>query len=266
MDFIASKILFFLVQPSNLIVVTLALGFALAGTERWRRGGRRLATFALATLIVAGFLPVGNMLLAPLEEQFGDRQSEIPTDPVAGIILLGGFEDGWVSAGRGGLAVNEAAERLTEGLRLALHLPTAKVVFTGGVGSLFNRESVEEPVRRFLMDCGIAEDRIVIESTSRNTRENADFTRDLVKPKAGERWVLVTSAYHMPRSVGVFRKAGFDVVPYPVDFRLRDASDVLRPFSSVPDGWKRIDLAVREWLGLLAYWRNGRIEEFLPGP
>lgn len=264
--FVASKILYFFVQPSNLFIVALTLGLALSAGERWRRGGLRLSFVALTALVVTGFLPIGNMLLAPLEERFGERQPEIPSTPVAGVILLGGFEDGWVTAGRGGLAVNESAERLTEVLRLAVRMPDAKIVFTGGVGNLFDRETVEEPVREFFVDVGVPENRLTIETKSRNTHENAEFSRHLLSPKSGQRWVLVTSAYHMPRAVGVFRRAGFDVIPYPVDFRLRDASDVLRPFGSLPDGLKRLDLAVREWIGLVVYWWSGRTDSLLPGP
>jgi uncharacterized SAM-binding protein YcdF (DUF218 family) len=264
MDFAATKIISFFLQPSNLLAATLAIGVALASIERWKRRGLRLSAIALTGLAAAGFLPIGNMLLAPLEERFGERQPETPTGPVAGIILLGGFEDAWVSAGRGGLAVNESAERLTEGVRLALRLPSAKVVFTGGAASLFDRETVEEPVRRYLIDAGVADDRIIVETKSRNTYENAKYTRELLAPTPEQRWVLVTSAYHMPRAAGVFAKAGFSIIPFPVDYRLRDASDVLRPFASFPDGWKRLDLATREWLGLAAYWWNGRIDDVLP--
>lgn len=266
MDFIATKILSTLLQPSNFLTAALALGIALAGFDRWRARGWRLAAISFVALLAAGFLPIGNMLLAPLEERFGERQAEAPSGPVDGIILLGGFEDGRVSAGRGGLGVNESAERLTEGVRLALRLPTAKVIFTGGVSSLFDNETVEEPVRRYLIDAGVAEDRIFIETRSRNTYENAKLTRELVSPTPEQRWVLVTSAYHMPRAAGVFRKAGFVIIPFAVDYRMRDASDVLRTFASLPDGLKRLDLAWREWLGLAAYWWNGRIDTLLPGP
>lgn len=75
-----------------------------------------------------------------------------------------------------------------------------------------------------------------------------------------------TSAYHMPRAVGVFRKAGFAVEPYPVDWRTRGAQDELRPFASVGDGLRRVDTAVREWVGLAVYWLTGRSSELFPGP
>ena len=172
-----------------------------------------------------------------------------------------------MTAGRGGLAVNESAERITEGLRLALKHPEAKVIFTGGVGGLLSKDvEATGPVAQFLKDTGIAPDRIVLEGRSRNTYENAVFTRDIVQPKPGDRWYLVTSAYHMPRSIGLFRKAGFDVTAYPVDFRTRGPEDMTRMFERISGGLMRTDLGANEWIGLLAYRTLGRIDDVFPGP
>ena len=106
----------------------------------------------------------------------------------------------------------------------------------------------------------------LLEDRSRNTIENAVYSKEVARPKPGERWLLVTSAYHMPRAVGVFRKVGFTVEPYPVDWRTRGAQDELRPFASVGDGLRRVDTAVREWVGLAVYWLTGRSSELFPGP
>ena len=105
-----------------------------------------------------------------------------------------------------------------------------------------------------------------MERLSRNTQENAEFSKALVNPKAGERWLLITSAYHMPRSVGLFRKAGFAVEPYPVDWRVGKAADLLTFSSVIVDGLDRTDLAMREWMGLTAYRASGKIDEWFPGP
>ena len=165
------------------------------------------------------------------------------------------------------MAVNEAAERLTEGVRLARRWPQAKVVFTGGVGGLLASGSdAAGPVGRFLQDVGISPQRIVLEPKSRNTHENAKLTYELLSPKPGERWLLVTSAYHMPRSIGVFRAAGFDVTAAPVDYRTRDARDLVRMFPSIPSGLKRLDLGAKEWIGLVGYWFAGRTDALFPGP
>ena len=106
-----------------------------------------------------------------------------------------------------------------------------------------------------------------MERRSRNTAENAEFSKALVAPKAGERWLLVTSAFHMPRSIGLFRKAGFAVEPYPVDWRVGGRDDLFTlPELRRLTGWASVDVGVREWIGLVAYRLTGKIDEFLPGP
>jgi uncharacterized SAM-binding protein YcdF (DUF218 family) len=265
--FTLSKIAFFFLQPSSLMVLALLAGLVLVARGRRPQLGMRLATGGLAALVLAGLLPIGNLLILPLEERFATVAAPKPEDQVAGIILLGGFEDGWVSSGRPGLMLNEAAERLTEGLRLARRLDPVPVVFTGGAAVLLLQGAdAAGPVGAFLKDAGVAAERIVLEGRSRNTHENAVFTRDLVKPVRGRPWVLVTSAWHMPRSVGIFRKAGFDVIPYPVDYRTHGSRDLARPFDRIPAGLERLDLAAKEWIGLVAYRVTGRTDALLPGP
>ncbi len=85
-------------------------------------------------------------------------------------------------------------------------------------------------------------------------------------PRPGLRYLLVTSAYHMPRSVGVFRKAGLDVAAWPVDFRSRGPQDLWRFFDKPSEGLRRVDIIVREWLGLFTYWLGGSTSELYPGP
>jgi uncharacterized SAM-binding protein YcdF (DUF218 family) len=128
-------------------------------------------------------------------------------------------------------------------------------------------EGAEAPYAlRFLRGLGVPPGRLIPEDRSRNTVENAVFSKELAAPKEGERWLLVTSAYHMPRAIGAFRRAGFEVEAYPVDWRTRGAVDALRPFQTVGDGLKRTDTAVREWVGLFVYWLTGRSSELFPAP
>ncbi len=264
MFFVASKVIFFFIQPSNLPFIAFFLGVLLLRKRPiW---SRRLFFAGFAIVVLFGILPGGNILVLPLEERFQTRQAAVPQEKISGIILLGGFEDGPVTVARGGLALNEAAERLTETLRLARALPDAKVIFTGGSGALFGGPDAGAAVQQFFVDAGIAADRIIVEKASRTTYENATLTKVLVNPTAKDRWLLVTSAYHMPRSVGVFRKVGFDVVPYPVDFRTTGWEGAFRPFDSIAAGLQRTDLAAKEWIGLVAYWISGRSSALFPGP
>lgn len=267
MFFPASKIVYFVIQPSSLIALALLCGLLLTAFTARRRLGLVLSFAGLLMLAVAGLSPLGNLLVIPLEERFPPFRAErVPSD-VAGIIILGGFEDTRPTDSRPGLGLNESAERLTEAARLAHAEPRLKVVFTGGVGSLFaGVDSAANSVAAFLDEIGIDPGRIILESRSRNTYENARLTIPLLASKPGERWLLVTSAYHMPRSMGIFRQAGLDVIAHPVDFRTSGPGDATAWFASISDGLRRVDMAVKEWIGLVAYRMAGYTNALFPAP
>lgn len=264
MFFVFSKVVGFFAIPSNFVVSIGLLGVLLWPT-RFGRAGRRLVVASLIALAILGLSPVGNALILPLEQRFPPWDAA--SGPPAGIVVLGGSLSPHVSAGRNAVALNEGAERLTVGAELALRYPDARILFTGGSGALIFEEGAEaEFAMRVFESFGIRRSRVVLEDRSRNTVENALFSKELAQPKAGERWLLVTSAYHMPRSIGIFRKAGFAVEPYPVDWRTSGTEDALRPFPTLSEGLRRTDVAVREWVGLVAYWLTGKSSELFPGP
>src|SRR5215212_2812229 len=264
MFFVLAKVLGFFALPSNILISLGVLGLVLMAT-RFARAGRRLAVTALILLAIVGLTPLGNALILPLEERFPpwDSTRGAPT----GIISLGGALDTVVSEPRDEVALNEAAERMTAIAELARRYPDARIVFSGGSGRIIYDGVTEASLAaRLFASFGIAKERITLEDQSRDTLENARFTKALVQPKPGERWLLVTSAHHMPRSVGLFRAEGFPVEAFPVDYRTRGAIDLLRPFSSVGDGLRRTDTAAREWIGLAVYRLTGRTAEFFPAP
>ncbi len=193
----------------------------------------------------------------------GFRASAAPD----GIVVLGGAVSTDVSAARNEVVLNESAERLTVVADLARRYPNARIVFSGGSGALLFRDGTEaEFALRLFETFGIARERIIAEDQSRNTVENAVFSKKLAEPKPGDTWLLVTSAYHMPRAIGIFRQEGFAVEAFPVDWRTRGKIDALRPFFTLGDGIRRTDTAVREWVGLAVYWLTGQSAELFPGP
>jgi uncharacterized SAM-binding protein YcdF (DUF218 family) len=258
-----SKILGFFALPSNLLVVLALTGILLIRT-RFRRFGQGLLIGAVLLLAVVGIAPVGNALMLPLEERFPkwDAKGGAPH----GIVVLGGAISPDVSAARNDIALNEAAERMTAVAKLAREHPSARIVFTGGSGRLFGGAAEADFVTGLFESFGIPRDRITLESRARNTIENAALTKALVQPKPGERWLLVTSAHHMPRSIGLFRKAGFPVEAHPVDYRTRGKADLAGPLGSIAGGLARTDAALHEWAGLVVYWLSGHTSELFPGP
>ena len=264
MFFYLAKTLWFFAQPSGLLLLLLLTGAALllAGRDRV---GRRLVVASAGLLLFGGWLPVSNWLMLPLEQRFSRADLAGGVD---GIVVLGGGEEARIWAERAGHALNEAGERFTEAVALARRYAKAKVAFTGGAIELLTAPKVgADAARAIFADLGLAEgERLLFERKARDTWENAVLVKALAQPKAGERWLLVTSAWHMPRAIGAFRKAGFPVEPWPVDYRTASLWDALRPFEAPADGLKRFDTALREWVGLVVYRASGRTSALLPGP
>jgi uncharacterized SAM-binding protein YcdF (DUF218 family) len=269
MFFYLAKGVWFLLQPSTLIALLIAYGAILIWTG-WARWGRRFVTIGAILLLLAGLSPLGNALILPLEDRFPRANLDDPPSPT-GFILLGGAEDRLVGTARHAPTLNEAGERLVEAAILARRFPNAKIAFSGGdAGILYKSGSEAQGAQALLTAMGVAQDRLILEANARDTYENAAFLKDELTKQgelgAGKRWVLITSAYHMPRAMGAFRKAGFDVDPWPVDYRTRGETDLTRPFDKVSEGLRRVDVASREWVGLLAYWLSGRSDALFPAP
>lgn len=184
-----------------------------------------------------------------------------------GVVVLGGSISPENSTLRGTAELNASSERLTIVGELARRFPNTRIVFSGGNNNLIENGLSEADVAgRLFESFGVARERIVLEKRSRTTAENASDTRDLVQPKPGEVWLLVTSAYHMPRSIGVFRKLGFAVEPIRSIGARAAGSMPPFPSSRISEGLTRADTAIHEWIGLVAYRLSGRIDECLPGP
>ncbi|GFO83618.1 YdcF family protein [Methyloceanibacter sp.] len=269
MFFYLAKAVWFVLQPSTFIALLIGYGAILIWTG-WARWGRRFVSAGALLLLVAGLSPLGNALILPLEDRFPRADLDRPPPP-AGLIILGGAENRLVGSARKAPTVNEAGERLLEGAILAHRFPEAKVAFSGGdAGILYKSNSEAEGAAAILTQLGVAGDRLILEANARDTYENAVYLKKELeaeaKSGADSRWLLITSAYHMPRSMGAFRQAGFEVEPWPVDYRTRGPADFTKPFDKVSEGLRRIDTATREWVGLLAYWLTGRINVLFPSP
>ncbi|KAB0676669.1 YdcF family protein [Aureimonas leprariae] len=264
MFFVLSKLLWFVVQPLVALALAVLLGAILAAFG-FRTVAALLYGLSALVYVVAMFSPAGLLLVGVLEDRF--PRPSLPAD-VTGIVVLGGSFDTRVAKTRGDAELSEAGDRVMAGMALARRFPNAKVVFTGGVAAVFEDDVSEaEVAQRAFAALGLEPSRLVLEGRARNTAENAAFTKELVQPKPGETWLLVTSAFHMPRSVGCFRKVGFEVVPYPVDYRTPTGSARWRPaWADVTRNADKLQLALREYVGLVGYRLSGKIDELFPAP
>ena len=262
--FFLSKTLGIMLLPSNLLIGVGVVGLFLL-LSRFAQLGRKLTAASVLLLAICGFSPVANLILYPLESRFPPWDSSRAPD---GIIVLGGAIEPDFSAAHSAAVFGASVDRVIAAATLARRYPNARIVFSGGNANLVSSDAAKEadfamPVFESL---GVPKDRLIMERRSRNTYENAEFSKALVSPKRGERWLLVTSAFHMPRSVGIFRKAGFEVEPYPVDWRMGGRDDLLTFSNHFVERLTLVDIAAREWMGLSAYWVTGKTSGFFPGP
>jgi uncharacterized SAM-binding protein YcdF (DUF218 family) len=260
--FVLSKLFWLVMRPATLALLVALFG--LVAVWRGRRCGRWPILAGLGFYAALLLLPLHVLLEMPLENRF-PRPAEPPAR-VDGIVVLGGAVEQDLTEGRGIPALNGAAERMTEPVALMRRYPDARLVFTGGQGALLHGGVTEADVaRRLWTDLGVPPERMIFESASRNTHENAVMSRALAAPRPGETWLLVTSASHMPRSVGVFRRAGWQVVPWPVNYRTGSGFHAWfnAPF---PARLGEFESSVREWIGLFAYRLLGRTDAVFPAP
>jgi uncharacterized SAM-binding protein YcdF (DUF218 family) len=263
MHFILSRALGFLLVPSNSITTIAVVGLLLLVLRR--RSGTAASGVALALLVTASLSPLGNMLLTPLEQRFPGMK--FPDGPIEGIIVLGGSYDTVSHSYESTIVLQEDTKPVSVIPDLARRFSNAKIIFSGGTDDLSGSEVSEANiVKQIFVSWGISADRILIEERSSTTEENARFTAQSTNPSPQSRWLLVTSAYHMPRAMGAFRKAGFSVIAFPVGYRTHGWQDLWWPSSTATDNLRRTDVAVHEWLGLVAYRLSGYSDDWFPGP
>jgi uncharacterized SAM-binding protein YcdF (DUF218 family) len=272
--YILSKVLAFIVQPLAWVLGLLACALILlsrvranplegsAGLKRQKRG-LCLGWTALIILLIAGWQGPAEFALSQLENVYPSiAHQDKELDHYAGFVILGGALDSgrlWTRPGQ--IELNSAAERMTAAVTLIQRHPQFKVIFTGGEGELFGVGPKEaERAKLFFESLSIPADRVLYEGLSRNTHENAVMSAQISGVDIHQPWLLLTSAFHMPRSMAIFKRAGWNVTAYPVDYRAPEEIDWTGfEFSGDISAAKKWQFFLHEALGLIAYRITGKI-------
>lgn len=264
MYFLLSKSLWLIFAPSSFLILCLCIASALIFWGK-RRAGFALGGSALFILTILSFSPVAEKLASVLEDRFPPVQSD--ERPIKGAIILGGGLNMASSVMKGQLVLGAAGDRLLAMADLARRYPQATIVFTGGSGYLAGSTASEaDLIEQHLSRLGIAPGKVLFERASRNTYENAVMTKTIVNPAQGERWLLVTSALHMPRAMGLFRAAGFDLEAYSVDWRTAQGFAGFMSDEPASSRLRLFDSTIREIIGLVAARVTGQSRELFPAP
>ncbi|PCI50452.1 MAG: hypothetical protein COB49_03900 [Alphaproteobacteria bacterium] len=262
-DNLISRTLWMLMQPSNLIFIFTLVSLLLIWRGRRKSGLSILTTcMILYALIMAG--PLTGWLMVPLEKRFSVYTNDVSQGPYSGIIILAGAERLTYSTESNQVNLDGAAERLIEAAKLARAYPDLPVIYCGG-GRIEGMLTEVDIARKFFTEAGIDLSRIRFDDQSYNTYTNAIEAKKLIKKNETGKWLLVTSAFHMPRAAGAYRTAGINIQPYPVDYRTALRTSLI----SSPNAGRNLyelDFAVHEWVGLLAYYISGHSDELYPAP
>jgi len=259
--FYSSKFIWNVISPDSLFVFLLLCTAVLHYLE-YHILARRFLIFIFATVVFLSLFPIGSWMLYPLETRF-EHNPELPVQ-IDGIIVLGGSIDAEKSQAWRQLEMNYAAERLTSFTTLARRYPEAKLVFTGGNASVNRNKPTEATILNLhLHQLDLDIKRIQFESQAKNTAENAFYTKQLVKPSVNSKWLLVTTAFHMPRSIGVFCQNSWSLIPYPVDHQVNPGNLLEINFNLLGHA-AHLKQAMHEWIGLIAYYLTGKIPNLLP--
>jgi len=256
-----SKLTWMVIRPDFLLVACAIMGMLF-----WFSGAEKKAKWMLSCVVLAmtaiTVFPLGTILLEPLEHRF-------PTNPalpekVDGIIMLGGAENNLLTYMWHQPEIKDSADRYIGFARLVKAYPDAVHLFAGGSGNPMHQEWKDaNTARQIFKDMGLDTPGMVFEDQSRNTYENGLFAKALARPQPGQTWILVTTAAHIPRSVGVFNRLGWPVIPYPVDHSTRPDRQV-EPGLNFAGNLGRLVMAAREWAGLAAYYVTGKTNTLLP--
>ena len=258
-----SRMVDLLLDPANLVALLVVVGALRMLLSRAPGAGRKPVFAAAALAIAFVVLPIDVWLLHPLEQRFAAQPLPARVD---GVIVLGGAQQPRLAQAYGKSALNERAERMTTFLALARRFPEAKLVFAGGYQDrrppLF---SEAQTMKMFLEEQGFDDARVVYETESTNTWENVVNAERLVQPAQAENWLVVASAADVPRTVGVFRRVGWPVIPVAVDYRVVPDPE-WKPAMRLSGAFGRTYEGLHEWVGLVAYFLLGRSESVFPAP
>lgn len=249
-----SKLAWLFIAPDSLFVLLFVFGTLLLWKNKLK-WSKRIFTFLCAIVLFIGFFPIGDWILYPLESKYKVNPELKHVD---GIIVLSGAINPERTRLWNQTVINDSSERLFAFIALSKKYPEARLVYTGGSGDITNQHDKHADVAaRLFREQGLDTTKIAFESESRNTSESSILTKKIVNPQKDEKWVLITTAWHMPRSIGIFCKADWLVIPYPVDFRTKP-DKLFRIEWSFSGHLSQLKIGIKEWLGVLVYSVTGK--------
>ena len=260
MSFFLSKFLWYFINPFALFIFLFCLSFIFLILNKTKIYVILFSISFIYILFISIF-PIGKFGIYLLEKEFHTR-TEYPYK-IDGILILSGATNPYLSNEYNSIEINGSAERLIESVFLINKHKEAKIIFSGGSGSInFNKLTHSKIAKKFFEKMNVDNGQIIYENKSRNTYENIVFSKKIAMPKKNESWLLVTSAFHMKRAILIAKKQNWKLIPYPVDF-YQPKQISFKPSINMFSNLSTFQMAFHEWLGLFSYYILGRTNRIL---
>jgi len=253
--FLLKKIVAPLFFPMSLILGLLLIGLFLATLTRRRKAGIIFVLIGIFSLGMLSYHAVSDKLLQPLEYRYPPLLSMENIQDIKWIVVLGGGHVSDPKLPANSQLSRASLARLVEGVRLYREIPKSKLILSGG--KPFERIAEAKIMAEVAIAIGVKNQDLILEELSKDTEEEARLIHQVV---GRDRFVLVTSASHMPRSMGLFRKLGMDPIPAPTDYLVKE-SQKMNPSKFYPkaENLYKAERAFYEYLGWAWAKLRGRI-------
>ena len=250
-----SKLIWHLLSPLNLLIILIIFGTFFKFLNK-KKLSKFFFLFSFFFFIIVGVFPLGSFLLFKLEQNY-QTLSIIPND-IYGILILGGPSSSNLTRQHNQVSFNEAGERLTETIKIIRNFNPKKIIFTGGSYEQTFENSHAFVAKKFFSEIGIDISKFIFEYQSRNTYENILFSKKIASPNTDEKWLIITSSFHMKRTMNIAEKLEWNLIPYPVDFRTGKYFSFKPSFVNFLENFSTFNLASHEFFGLFSYYLLGR--------
>jgi len=257
MEFYVAKIANYLLEPLYILSFFLLILIFLLLFTNFKKLILFFAKFLLILFLFFGYTPLSNFLLNKIEDFI--KPSKYPVQQLKGVVVLGGsFNSGLQSKERNEVLLNSSAERLTKVLEIYNKNPKILILFTGFSGALKPQGwSESDMAKKFFLEQGVRSENLIFENKSRNTFENINYSKDIIKNYKGT-WGLITSASHMPRSYFGFKRQGLILEPIIVDFKT-GTSPIFWISFNIGSGLSNWSTLLHEVVGISYYKITGKI-------
>jgi uncharacterized SAM-binding protein YcdF (DUF218 family) len=257
MEFYIAKFVNYLLEPIYILFFFLLILIFILLFTNFKKLTIFFAKFLLILFLFFGYTPLSNFLLNKIEDFI--KPSKYPVQQLKGVIVLGGsFNSGLQSKERNEVLLNSSAERLTKVLEIYNKNPKILILFTGFSSELKPQGwSESDMAKKFFLEQGVRSENLIFENKSRNTFENINYSKDIIKNYKGT-WGLITSASHMPRSYFGFKRQGLILEPIIVDFRT-GTSPIFWINFDIKKGLENWNIILHELVGISYYKITSKI-------